>query len=105
MTDLFSLLDDNAPDDASPAVPSMMSDSQRSEIRELFGCLGVAGAREQFELVYELTAQRIASVAELDFDTAQTLIRRLRNRVQNLGRANSGNAWDDRPDDTWIDKL
>lgn len=105
MTDLFSLLDDNEPEDVAPAVPLMMADSQRGEIRELLGQLGVTSARSQFDLVYELTTKRIASVAELDFATAQTLIRRLRNKVQNQGRANSGNAWDDREDDTWIDKL
>lgn len=83
----------------------MMSESQRSEIRSLFATLGVSTAREQFDYVADATGKRIVSVVELDGSTASMLISRLRGRVASHGRKSTGNSWDDRTEDTWIDRL
>jgi DNA polymerase-3 subunit epsilon len=85
--------------------PEMMTPRQRQTIRELFAQIGVVEAREQFDLVSELTGVRIASVAELQFGPANVLIQTLRGRASRAGRASTGNAWADRDEDTWIDRL
>lgn len=100
---LFDLDDPGAQNEAPPSSP--MSPIQRQRIRELFAQLGVADARAQFDMVAELTGTRIASVAELDAGTANVLLQMLRGRVARSGRANTGNAWADRDEDTWIDRL
>lgn len=82
-----------------------MSDSQREEIRSLFGTLGIRTAREQFDHVEEITGKRISSVGDLDVATAQRLAGGLRSRVSSRGRERTGNAWADRDEPTWIDRL
>jgi hypothetical protein len=83
----------------------VISPYQRSLVREAFAQLGISGAHEQFEVVYELTAQRVRSPTELQARHAQALISGLASRSKAIGTERSGNAWDDRDEDTWIDKL
>lgn len=82
-----------------------LTPAQRLGIRDLFAQLGVTEARAQFELVAELTGVRITAVHELDAATANVLIPMLRGAVARAGHANTGNAWADREEDTWIDRL
>lgn len=82
-----------------------MTDSQRLAIRAAFAHLGISRAREQFDVVAELTGERITRVGDLSEGAAQSLIYALQSKVRNAGRANSGNSWADRDEDTWIDKL
>ena len=103
MSDLFSLFGD---EEAAPVEgPKPMSDSQRQVLRGLFASLGVASARDQFALVEELTGQRIHAVSDLDERAAGALIIRLRHRSKSVAQPNTGDAWADREEDTWIDKL
>lgn len=82
-----------------------MTDEQRSIIRNQFAQLGLRTAPEQFALVDELTGVRLSSVAELRAVQASLLIERLRGRVASAQRESTGNAWADREEDTWIDRL
>lgn len=84
---------------------SMMRTEQREEIRSLFGSLGLTTAREQFELVNTLIGVRLNSVTELDATNASVLIHRLGMRVESRSKSSTGNAWADREEDTWIDRL
>jgi len=102
---MLSLFDDDPSADEPPTAPVMMSDLQRSEIRSLFESLEVRTAREQFELVAEVTGTRITSVRQLDGAAAHRLIARLQSRIANQGRVSTGSSWDDRTEDTWIDRL
>ena len=104
MDDLLPLFDTPKRSPSAPATTPMTS-SQRDALRKAFAMLGVSDARGQFALVEELTGQRISSVLELKERDAQTLIQRLAGKVDSLGRKNTGNTWDDRDEDTWIDKL
>ncbi len=103
MSDLFSLFGDE--ETAPVEGPKPMSKAQRQVLRELFGQLRLTTARKQFDLIEELTGQRIRSVGELDERAAAGLIIRLRHRATAVVRPNTGNAWADRDEDTWIDKL
>ena len=97
-------------DDSSTAKPlpepeAVMSSSQRAALKKLFDQLGVTGAQAQFAMVEELTGQHIVSVRDLLGRAAQLLIHKLEERVNSAGRKDTGNAWDDREEPTWIDKL
>ncbi|MDQ7880337.1 hypothetical protein Q9R08_20280 [Microbacterium sp. QXD-8] len=106
MSDLLSVFDENDPGARPTEVrPLPMTGEQRSEIRELFATLDVATASRQFEVTAELTGVRITSVAELDAATAHRLIGALKRRVETSGRLMTGNSWDDREEDTWLDRL
>ncbi|MDR6200884.1 hypothetical protein QE374_002793 [Microbacterium sp. SORGH_AS428] len=96
-------LDDTLPAASDAATP--MTALQRQTIRELFAQIGVVGARAQFDVVAELTGIRIVSVAELEVRPANVLIQMLRARAAQSGHVNTGNAWADREEDTWIDRL
>jgi len=82
-----------------------MTQVQRQMIRELFAQMNVTDARDQFRIVADLTGVRINSVSELEVTPANVLIRQLKSHVTRAGRGNTGNAWADREDETWIDRL
>lgn len=107
MTEPLDLFADpvDRPVQATP-IP-MMRKEQRDEIRSLFASLGLATAREQFELVSVLIGVHLNSVTELTATNASALIHRLRERVDSRSKAKSstGNSWVDREEDTWIDRL
>lgn len=97
-------LDDSVPAEEQ-AAPTPMTAVQRETIRELFAQIGVIDARAQFDIVAELTGVRITSVAALEVGPANVLIQMLRGRAARSGHVNTGNAWADREEDTWIDRL
>lgn len=101
--ELFDLSQIDGPEES--AVSAKMTDGQRVLIRELFAKLGVVTAADQFATVAEITGVRILSVAELKAEAANVLIQSLKGRVSRLGRERTGNAWNDRDEDTWIDRL
>lgn len=106
MDDLLPLFDgDNTPSSASAPETQTLTASQREALKSSFAKLGVADARGQFAIVEELTGQRITSVQDLQERHAQTLIHRLVAKIDSIGRKSTGNTWDDREEDTWIDKL
>ena len=82
-----------------------MTSVQRQMIRELFAQIGVTDAHGQFQLVADMTGVRITSVGDLELAAANVLIRQLKGRVANMSRASTGDAWADREEDTWIDRL
>jgi len=108
MSDLLSVFD--IPEDQASLVPNSITDSpmtgsQRKLIREAFALLGLTDAASQFSLVNSLLGLSIKSVADLSFQAANTLLPILASRVDSIGHPSTGNAWDDRTEDTWIDKL
>lgn len=102
---LFEEEGENQPQSTVGAVDPMMSETTRAQVRRAFERLGVTTAREQFVVVAELTGQRITSAAELTQKHAQLLLVRLTRRAESLGTRSTGNAWADREEDTWIDKM
>lgn len=104
MSDLLSAFDDQDPA-VTEQQPLLMSPHQRGRIRSLFAELDITTADRQFAATAELTGVRITSVSLLEASTAQRLIGALERRVASAGRASTGNAWSDRDEDTWIDRL
>lgn len=84
---------------------TLMTSVQRRMIRELFAQINVTNARDQFRMVADLTGVSISSVSELDVAAANVLIRQLKSHGSITRRESTGNAWDDRDEETWIDRL
>jgi DNA polymerase-3 subunit epsilon len=92
----------------TPAAEPAMSDATRARVRQSFAELGITTAREQFAMVAELTGQKVASVAEMTQKQALSLLLGLSRRIESArtsSKQGTGNAWVDRDEDTWIDKL
>ena len=53
----------------------------------------------------ELTGTEIARVGDLSAANAHRVIEGLEARVRDAGRQYTGNAWTDRDEETWIDRL
>lgn len=105
VSDALFPLDEPPAGEFTLAGPAPMTDDQRAAIRSHFHELGISDAKAQFAVVKELTGTTIQSVRELSGLTAHRLIGGLRKRVQNAHKVHTGNAWDDREEDTWIDRL
>lgn len=105
MTDAISLFDFGDQPESRIPEPELITQEQRTSIRLGFARLAITDASAQFEIVYQLTAQRVRSPGELQARHAQILIERLEDRLRRQSLQGTGNAWDDREDDTWIDKL
>ena len=105
MPDEPSLFDLGERPKPAASSPVMITPDQRNAIRDAFQRLGVTDAREQFDIVYQLTGQRVRSPNELESRHAHALTSRLVDRIRTQGVERTGNAWDDREEDTWIDKL
>lgn len=102
MSEPFSLFDH---EQSAEPESSMMTERQRESLRAVFAALGLRTAREQFELVEILTGRRIKSPLDLSAPEAQALLVQLRHRAEQSGRSRTGSSWDDREEDTWIDRL
>lgn len=102
----LSLLGD---EDHAPVAEPAMNDETRARVRQSFAELGVTTAHEQFRMVAELTGQQITSVTEMTQRQALVLLLGLSRRIEAMstssGKKSTGNAWADRTEDTWIDKL
>jgi hypothetical protein len=108
VSDVLSVFDspeERALPDRNLSASSLMTDSQRKLIREAFARLEIADAKSQFSLINDLMGLSIKSVADLSFQSANILLPLLKTRVDRLGQRYTGNDWDDRTEDTWIDKL
>ena len=105
MNDLLPMFAEDEPDAPSEKTVESMTVSQREHLRGLFAQMGAVTAREQFQIVEEITGQRLNSVRDLTARNAQMLLLQLPARIESRGRVLTGNAWTDRVEDTWIDKL
>jgi len=105
MPDGASLFDLSDRPDPQPDAPQMITPDQRTAVRDAFAQLEVVDAPSQFEIVHQLTSQRVRSPMELQARHAQILLRGLEERLRSQGIHRTGNAWADRDEETWIDKL
>ena len=104
MSDLLPIFESESPVASQPQTLTI-SDSQRAAIRALFSRSGILDAPSQFDLVEELTGRRIDAVSSMEASHAQAFIHRMEAHLASQARKYTGNAWDDREEDTWIDKL
>lgn len=107
---LFNLPDDAAPaPGAPPTPPAPIRDEQVAEIREAFEAAGIDSMDERRALIESCVLRPVASVRELLAKDVRGVLERVAARAAaartDAGVSGLGTAWDDRTEDTWIDRL
>lgn len=57
------------------------------------------------QLVEEIVRRTVASLRELDFTEARSLLEQLHARAGSSFGQSQGSSWDAREGDTWVDRL
>lgn len=91
--------------EASPVIKDpLISPEQMASIRSAFERAGIASMAERQEVIQSCVIRKISNIRELySRDVRQVLA-----RIEGWGsksKPTSGSAWDNREEDTWIDKL
>lgn len=103
--EVFSLFEVDAPK-PSPNVlaPLPIKPEQIQAIRDAFEVAGVVSQDDRKSLIESVVVRDVSSLRELKAVDAQRIIQRIEG-LNRLKPAISGSAWDNREEDTWIDKL
>ncbi len=82
----------------------MISSEQIATIRRAFDAAGIVAMTERQEVIQSCVIRKVSNIREL----YSREVRQVLARIEGWGRkseARSGSAWDNREEDTWIDKL
>lgn len=92
-----------------PQTPSieepLLSDQQIRSIRQAFQDAGIATMQERQEIIESCTARAVANIRQLQARDFRRILKRINERQQQPKATAIGSAWDNRNEDTWIDKL
>ena len=103
-----ALFDFGSPEEAQPAPPSQrdipIKDYQVQQIREGLDAAEIIGQEERQNTIQSYISRQVQSLRDLHAHEAHAIIQRLK-QLQNATPAKAGSAWDQREEDTWIDKL
>ncbi|MFI5623463.1 hypothetical protein ACIA03_08365 [Nocardioides sp. NPDC051685] len=105
MTDdaLFAL-NDSAPEPVAPPAPQAIADWQVKQLRAALDALGTSEMTDRQRIVEEIVGRPVAALKELRYDDVRPLLEGLHAR-KSATSTTAGSAWDDRDEDTWIDRL
>lgn len=81
-----------------------IKDHQVQQIREGLDAAGIIGQEERQNTIQSFISRQVPSLRDLHAHEAHTIIQRLK-QLQSATPAKTGSAWDQREEDTWIDKL
>ncbi len=98
--DIFGRLDESADAPADPPI----RDSQVQQLRAAFAAAGIASMDDRRAIIESCTIRPVRSIRELLAKDVRPILRRIQERNLNSPQIN-GSAWDNRDEDTWIDKL
>jgi hypothetical protein len=79
-------------------------DVQVQQIREAFAAAGIDSMADRRAIIESCTVRKVTSIRELLAKDVPAILRRIEERSL-PAKPNSGSAWDNRDQDTWIDKL
>lgn len=101
-----SLFEIDEPASSSPSVlaPLPIRREQIQAIRDAFAKAGVASQDDRKALIESVVVHEVASLRELKAVEAGRILQRI-NGLRSSKAASAGSAWDNREEDTWIDKL
>lgn len=98
---LFDLEDEEAP----PAYEEpLITDQQIESIRRAFNEAGISSMQDRQDLIESCTARPITNIRELRAQDYRRVLKRIGEKRQPSASI-TGSAWDNRDEDTWIDKL
>jgi hypothetical protein len=107
-TDDFALFDfvEPATTVTSPSGESPIRDEQVQHIRDAFAAAGIEGQDDRKTLIESVSSRPVGSLRDLLAVEASLILATLKKRVEAKPvKESTGSAWDDREEDTWIDKL
>lgn len=99
-----SLFDVEAPGTSTAQAPLPVRSEQVAEIREAFERAGITGQDQRKEIVDSVTFRSVASLRDLQAVEAHRILKVIKG-MQTSKPDRKGSAWDNREEDTWIDKL
>lgn len=82
----------------------LITDQQVATIRRAFDDAGIVSMEERQELIQTCTVRPIANIRELYVQDVRQVLKRIEDRKNYTGPS-TGSLWDNREEDTWIDKL
>lgn len=99
--------DEPAPEPKSGTTPQPrgLADWQVSQLRSALDTSGVTEMTARRQLVERLVGRPVPSLRDLTFSEAIELHQELRNQVRSPASKPPRSSWEDRSEDTWIDRL
>jgi DNA polymerase-3 subunit epsilon len=85
-----------------PAPPEPASDDQIQAIRVAFDSAGKHGMRERQQFIEGCLMRSVENIRSLTASEARRVLKTLSIPA---AKSTGGSAWDDRDEETWIDKL
>ena len=100
------MLPDVAPIPVAMTVPSepMISEQQVVSIKEAFTSAGIQTMQARQELIQSCVVRPVGNIRELYARDVRRILKRIQERTR-TPVVDNGSAWDNRDEDTWIDKL
>lgn len=102
--DIPSLFDVEAPGTSTVQAPVPVRSEQVVQIREEFERAGITGQDQRKEIVESVTFRSVESLRDLQAVEAHRILKVIKG-MQASKPDRKGSAWDNREEDTWIDKL
>lgn len=96
---LFSMAEDPLPVEQ----PLPIRDYQVGKIREAFEAAGIMDQASRKDLIESCVRREIASLRDLYATEVRHILMRIEAKAS--ATPSSGSAWDNRTEDTWIDRL
>ncbi|MCQ6269124.1 hypothetical protein M8J71_01200 [Pseudarthrobacter sp. R1] len=101
---LFDLTPDGESVPETPSSEPPITESQIQRLRNAFAAAGIDSMDERQRLIESCTIRSVASIRELRARDVRPVLKRIEERANGPQDA-TGSAWDNRDEDTWIDKL
>ncbi|WP_255767585.1 hypothetical protein [Pseudarthrobacter sulfonivorans] len=79
-------------------------DIQVQQLRDAFAAAGIDSMDERRAIIESCTVRRVTTIRDLLAKDVRLVLRRIAERSL-PSKPTSGSAWDNRDEDTWIDKL
>ena len=102
-----ALFGDDPPASTEPAAAAVdgIADWQIEQLRRALDTNGVTDMAARQQVIEQLAGRPVASLRQLKSPEARTLLEQLQARSASAAPRSQASTWDDRDQDTWIDKL
>lgn len=99
-----SLFDVQTPGTPTPLSPLPIRSDQVADIRNSFERAGITSQDQRKTIIESVVFRSVASLRDLQAVEAHRILKVISD-MQNSRSDSQGSAWDNREEDTWIDKL
>lgn len=100
-----SLFEMDMPKTQGPLQHMPITDDQVAQIRAAFADAGIDDQAERKALVESCLVRPVSSIRELYASEAHRVLGLIRKRKDARPKILGGSAWDNREEDTWLDRL